>query len=239
MEVMHALPFTKANLATATDKCCHFSGLLERSGHMPFFTRPCHHFPVVFSDHPARSLLTTYECGSMEGNIWLCLLPSWVHHQVHWMIKIILILRVDFPSPALSLDVPERGLFCCRCALSGNACLWCRTLCHHRHHLVTKSGLTLCNPVGCSMRGFPFFPEVCSDSCPLSLWRHPIISSSVTPFSCLQSFPASGSFPVNHCSNHVTNVLELQPSVDQARVFYHLIMRNSPKRPEVRLGDRM
>ena len=38
-------------------------------------------------------------------------------------------------------------------------------------------------------------PQVCSDSCPLSLWCHPTISSSVTPFfSCLQSFPASGSF---------------------------------------------
>ena len=32
--------------------------------------------------------------------------------------------------------------------------------------------------------------------CPLSLWCHPTISSSVVPFcSCLQSFPASGSFP--------------------------------------------
>ena len=38
-------------------------------------------------------------------------------------------------------------------------------------------------------------PRVCSNSCPLSLWCHPTISSSVTPFfSCLQSFPASGSF---------------------------------------------
>ena len=35
----------------------------------------------------------------------------------------------------------------------------------------------------------------CSDSCPLSQWCHPTISSSVIPFSsCLQSFPASGSF---------------------------------------------
>ena len=41
-------------------------------------------------------------------------------------------------------------------------------------------------------------PGVCSDSCPLSLWCHPTISSSVTPFSsCLQSFPASGSFPMS------------------------------------------
>ena len=35
-----------------------------------------------------------------------------------------------------------------------------------------------------------------SNSCPLSRWCHPTISSSVVPFSShLQSFPASGSFP--------------------------------------------
>ena len=39
---------------------------------------------------------------------------------------------------------------------------------------------------------------VCSNSCPLSWWCHPTISSCVTPFSsCPQSFPASGSFPVS------------------------------------------
>ena len=38
---------------------------------------------------------------------------------------------------------------------------------------------------------------VCSNSCPLSRWCHPTISSSVAPFSsCPQSFPASGSFPL-------------------------------------------
>ena len=36
---------------------------------------------------------------------------------------------------------------------------------------------------------------VCSNSCPLSWWCHPTISSSVIPFSsCLQLFSASGSF---------------------------------------------
>ena len=40
-------------------------------------------------------------------------------------------------------------------------------------------------------------PWDCSNSCPLSWWCYPTISSSVDPFSsCLQSFPASGSFPV-------------------------------------------
>ena len=38
--------------------------------------------------------------------------------------------------------------------------------------------------------------RACSDSCPLSQWCHPSISSSVSPFSCPQSFPASGSFPM-------------------------------------------
>ena len=39
-------------------------------------------------------------------------------------------------------------------------------------------------------------PGACSNSCPLSPWCHPTISSLVVPFSsCLQSFPASGSFP--------------------------------------------
>ena len=41
-------------------------------------------------------------------------------------------------------------------------------------------------------------PRACSNSCPLSWWCHPTISSSVIPFSSsLQSFPASGSFPIS------------------------------------------
>ena len=41
-------------------------------------------------------------------------------------------------------------------------------------------------------------PGVCSDSCPLSRWCHPTISSSVAFFSfCPQCFPASGSFPMS------------------------------------------
>ena len=42
-------------------------------------------------------------------------------------------------------------------------------------------------------------PRVCSNSCPSSQWCHPTISSSVIPFSShLQSFPASGYFPMSH-----------------------------------------
>ena len=41
-------------------------------------------------------------------------------------------------------------------------------------------------------------PGACSNSCPSSQQYHPTVSSSVVPFSsCLQSFPASGSFPMS------------------------------------------
>ena len=41
-------------------------------------------------------------------------------------------------------------------------------------------------------------PQVYSNSCPLSRWCHPAISSSVVPFSsCLQSLPASGSLQMS------------------------------------------
>ena len=54
-------------------------------------------------------------------------------------------------------------------------------------------------------------PKVCSNSCPLSQWYHPIISSSVAPFSsCPQCFPASGSFPWVGSSHQVAKVSELQ-----------------------------
>ena len=44
-------------------------------------------------------------------------------------------------------------------------------------------------------------PGACSNSCPSSQWCQPTISSSVVSFSsCLESFPASGSFPVHQFS---------------------------------------
>ena len=54
-------------------------------------------------------------------------------------------------------------------------------------------------------------PRTCSNSCPSSQWYHPTISSSVVPFSsCLQSFPALGSFPMSQSFTSGAKVLELQ-----------------------------
>ena len=54
-------------------------------------------------------------------------------------------------------------------------------------------------------------PGAYSDSCLLSQWCHPAISSSVIPFSsCLQSFPVSGSFQMSQFLQQVAKVLEFQ-----------------------------
>ena len=55
-------------------------------------------------------------------------------------------------------------------------------------------------------------PGIHSNSCALSRWCHPAISSSVIPFSsCPQSLPASGSFQRVNSSREVAKVLEFQP----------------------------
>ena len=66
---------------------------------------------------------------------------------------------------------------------------------------VTQSCPTLCNPMDCSMSGFPVhhqLPELAQIHGHPWMWCHPTISSSVISFfSFLQSFPASWSFPMS------------------------------------------
>jgi len=64
---------------------------------------------------------------------------------------------------------------------------------------VAQSCPTLCDPMNHSMPGLPVhhqLPEF-TNWCPPSRWCHPAISSSVVPFSCPKSFPASEYFPVS------------------------------------------
>ena len=66
---------------------------------------------------------------------------------------------------------------------------------------VSQSCPTLCDPwtAACQVSlSLTISWRLCSNSCPLSQRCHPTISSSVIPFSsCLQSFPASGSFLIS------------------------------------------
>ena len=71
----------------------------------------------------------------------------------------------------------------------------------HQFSSVAQSCPILCDLMDCSIPGLTCpspTPRAYPNSCPLSRWCHPTISSSVIPFSsCLQSFPASESFQMS------------------------------------------
>ena len=99
----------------------------------------------------------------------------------------------DLSNPVIQLNSP---------ALQADSLL----LSHHRSSLVIAIVQSLScvsnslRPHGLQHTRLPCSspsPRACSNSCPLSWWCHPIISFSVILFSCLQSFPASGSFPMS------------------------------------------
>ena len=80
----------------------------------------------------------------------------------------------------------------------------CNTVCYRRTTCscssVAQSCLILCNPTDCTMPGFPVYHQLLelAQNHVHRVSYHPNISSSVVPFfSCLQSFPASESFPLS------------------------------------------
>ena len=109
---------------------------------------------------------------------WLLSIHPFGHGDVYPR----LILSLCFGSRELVIWFQISQVHCCCCS-------------------VAQSCPTLCNPMGCSMPGFPVLSPshgVCSNSCPLSWWCHPTVSTSVTLFSyCPQNFPAPGAFPMS------------------------------------------
>ena len=105
----------------------------------------------------------------------------------HWKVR-----SVPDQTKILNTNIAQRN------ATKDNLMLYCRV-----GNVVVVQSLScvpLCDPMDCSTPGFLVHhqPRTCSNSCPLSWWCHPTISSSVTPFSSrLQSFPASGSFQMS------------------------------------------
>ena len=77
--------------------------------------------------------------------------------------------------------------------------IWCFSYSMNSHQFSSAS--QLCLPAtlwtaACQASMSNTKSQACSNSCSLCRWCHPNVSSSVVPFfSCLQSFPASGSFP--------------------------------------------
>ena len=70
------------------------------------------------------------------------------------------------------------------------ACVWFLV----QFSSVTQSCPTLCDPMDYTCQASL---SITNSRSPLGQWCHPTSSSSVIPFSCFQSFPASGSFPMS------------------------------------------
>ena len=100
-------------------------------------------------------------------------------------------LNVSFSDSSAKASIPN--VLCLETVLYEGSSCWS----------VTRLSPNLCDPMDCSMPGFPVLHSllVFASSCPLSRWYCPTISSSVAPFSSfLQSFPSSGSFLVSWLS---------------------------------------
>ena len=85
-----------------------------------------------------------------------------------------------FTLLTMCLSSLDKWLFCCCSVAKSCLTLWPHGLQHIMLPCPSSS------------------PGVCPSSCPLNRWYHPTISSSLALFSCLLSFPASGSFPMSY-----------------------------------------
>ena len=111
---------------------------------------------------------------SLQSCHWLCATPSLeFSRQEHWS-------GLPFPSPTESLSPSIFSVWIQFSHAVVLNSLWPHGMQHAR--------LTCPSPI----------PGTSSNSCPSSQWCHPAISSSAIPFSsCLQSLPASESFPMS------------------------------------------
>ena len=105
--------------------------------------------------------------------------------QSYFFVVLLLLFPCSFvqgqpiPNPSTSLICKQRLVLLFSHSVVSNS-LWLHALQHARLPCPSPS------------------PRACWNSCPLSRWCHPTISSFITLFSfCLHSFPASGSFPMS------------------------------------------
>ena len=132
------------------------------------------------------------------SRVWLCATPVDVVF-IPWLVvpHYIALHSLGFHLPVTSLP-SEHQLPSYKNPCDYTGSIWISQSCHCC--LVSRSCPSL-QPHGLQNARLPcpsLSPSVCSNSCPLNQWCHPAISSSVIPFSsCLQSFPALGSFPMS------------------------------------------
>ena len=158
---------------------CIFVAAVQLLSHVQLFANPwtvARQAPL--SSAISRSLLEfmSIELVMLSNRLILC-------QPLLLLSSIFPIIRVFSNELTLCIRWPKHWSF-----NFSNSCYCCS---------VTQSCLTL-QPHGLQHARLPCpspSPRACSNSCPLSQWCHPTISSFVSPFSSwLQSFPASGSF---------------------------------------------
>ena len=141
---------------------------------------------------PLSVFLMSLKFAMGDGTVWLSnMKPELTQWQLFPKANNFLLPRKDvFEFPGLK-------------RMLGSSCLLCFliALTDHSSVQLLSHMPTFCDPLDGRTLGFHVhhhLPELTQTSCPLSWWCHPTISTSVvTFFSCLQSFPASGSFPMN------------------------------------------
>ena len=137
--------------------------------------------------HKHRKQIYSYQRGKrVGGQIWSLWVADTNYYLQNWL--------------------PARSYYVCVCVcvcVHAHACMCIYTQGTIFNILccccsVTQLGPTLIHGLQHARLPCPLpSPRVCLNSCPLRQWNHPTTSSSVIPFSfCLQSFPASGSFPM-------------------------------------------
>ena len=110
----------------------------------------------------------------------------------HWLSVLQMIMHM-FQCYCLSLSHPLLPCGVEEWFLRGEKHMSCK-LSKNCSCSVTKSCPTLCDPMNCSMTDFPVPHHLPEFAQAHVHWCHPTISSPIVPFSCPQSFPASGSF---------------------------------------------
>ena len=108
-------------------------------------------------------------------------------------------VHVHFIGDAIQPSHPLLPSFATALSLSQQQGIFQWVICLHQSvSSVTQSWLTLCDLMDCRLPCPSPTPGACSNFCPLNQWCYPTISTSVIPSSyCLQSFPATGSFPMS------------------------------------------
>ena len=186
--------FETSLLFPVSSNCCFLTciQISQEPGKVVWYSHLFKNFPKFIVIHTAKGFSVVHEAR------WMFFWNSLAFSVIQRMLAVWSLFPLPFLNPAwtsrssrfiycwsLSWRILSITLLVCAAAAAAKSLQSCPTLRSH--------GLQYARPPCPSST-----PGVYSNSCPLSWWCHPTISSSVVTFSSrLQSLPASGSFPMS------------------------------------------